>query len=53
LQLRACGPGIGPSKMTGAIVPFRIERFRPHVGDKSVSDLALFTPLLDARKVDA
>jgi len=53
LQLRACGPGIGPSQMTGAIVPYGIERFRPLVEDKSVSDLALFTPLLDAKTVDA
>ena len=42
-----------PGRMTGEVVPYRIERFRPLVEDKTEQDMALFTTLLDARKVDA
>lgn len=38
--------------MTGMVVPYRIERFRPLVDDSRERDLALFTPLLDPEEVE-
>ncbi len=41
-----------PGRMTGEVVPYRIERFRPLVDDNQERDLALFTPLLDPEEVE-
>ncbi|WP_156384456.1 MULTISPECIES: hypothetical protein [unclassified Devosia] len=41
-----------PGGMTGMVVPYRIERFRPLVDDSRERDLALFTPLLDPEEVE-
>lgn len=35
-----------PGKMSGAVLPFFITRFRPLVSDREERDLALFTPQL-------
>lgn len=42
-----------PGKMTGEIVPYRIERFRPLVDDVAKRDVAQFAPLLAVETEDA